>query len=62
MALGEQLGFKGAGTGPGESMRTRSWLDKLNVKDHIIAKDGTYKIVIENGSYRTELYDSYAAK
>lgn len=55
-------GSKGAGTGPWRIDETRSWLDKLNVKDHIIAKDGTYKIVIENGSYRIELYDSYAAK
>lgn len=54
-------GSEGPGTGPWKIDETRSWLDRLNVEEHIIAKDGTYKIILEKGSYRIELYDPYAA-
>ncbi len=50
-------GSKGPGTGPWRIDETRRWLDRLGVKEHIIAKDGTYKVILKKGSYRVELYD-----
>lgn len=55
------IGSKGPGTGPWRVDETRGWLEQLGVKEHIIAKDGTYKIILTNGGYRTELYDKNAA-
>lgn len=55
------MGSKGPGTGPWRIDETRGWLERLGVNNHIISKDGSYKIILSNGRYETELYDPYAA-
>lgn len=53
-------GSRGPGSGPWRIDETQGWLKSLDVKDHIISKDGTYKIILSNGKYEIQLHDSYA--
>lgn len=53
-------GSRGPGSGPWKIDETRGWLEKIGVKDHLISKDGTFRITLSGGAYTTRLYDSFA--
>lgn len=48
---------RGPGSGPWTVEQTRGWLASLDVRYHVISKDGSHKITMNEGSYRIERLD-----
>ncbi|MBR3837356.1 MAG: MBL fold metallo-hydrolase [Clostridia bacterium] len=40
------IGADGPGSGKWDTLETRSWMEELGVGEHIIAKDGTFKLLL----------------
>lgn len=40
----------GKGSGPWKTLETRSWMEELGVREHIVAKDGLGKLILREGS------------
>ena len=40
----------GKGSGPWKTLETRSWMEELGVREHIVSKDGLGKLILRDGS------------
>lgn len=41
---------RGQGSGPWKTLETRSWMEELGVREHIVSKDGLGKLILREGS------------
>ncbi|MBR7165085.1 MAG: MBL fold metallo-hydrolase [Clostridia bacterium] len=42
----DNVGEEGIGTGKWDTLETRVWMEEMGVREHIIAKDGTFKLLL----------------
>lgn len=55
-------GCRGYDSGVWDILRVREEMDKLRVRHHVVAKDGTMKITLENGQFSVSCFDPHAAQ